>query len=388
MRIVVINATTDLYGANRILSLALQAFPPSCKIQLLLPDLQGPLVTFIKTNNPKVEVLACPYLPVIQRKMFSISGGLQAVKLVKNFSVFLKSEHANEPVDLLYINTLSNFLVLPIAKRMKIKTLVHVHEILESPKIVSYIINKFSLKWSSTTLAVSNAVKSNLLKSSAKYQSKIKVIHNGIPDLIDTSLPAASNTGKCIITLLARIKPEKGIWYFLDALALLRNKQNLRVRIIGGPAPFGEKYVDQLKRDVKESPIEIEYISFTSETSKYLNETDILVVPSIMKDPFPTTVLEGMCCGKTVVATDTGGAAEAIIDGLSGILIKNNDAKQFAIVLENLISDSSERKRLGAKARERYLEHFSISIYLEKMSRLLFKQLPSTYFLEPEEEKK
>ncbi|KEO73455.1 glycosyltransferase family 4 protein [Anditalea andensis] len=377
MRILVINATTDLYGANRILSLALKTFPSESRIQLLLPELKGPLVAFIEKNNPGVIMVECPSLPVIQRKMFSISGGLQAIKLVKDFYRFLKYEHQKEPIDLLYVNTLSNFLVLPIASRLKIKTLVHVHEILESPKIVSQIINKYSLKWATSILAVSHAVKDNLLKAGSSFEDKIKVIHNGIPDLFSPDTTFKNDPDKCTITLIARIKPEKGIWYFLEALDLIKDKSSVRVRIIGGPAPFGEKYVNKLIQDITKSVIEIQYIPFTTEVSKYLNATDILVVPSIMKDPFPTTVLEGMCCAKAVVATDTGGAAEAIVHGQSGLLIKNDDTHRFALELDNLIADASERKRLGVNAREKYMKNFSISSYHNRMSQFVNIQLHS-----------
>jgi glycosyltransferase involved in cell wall biosynthesis len=376
MRIVVVNATTDLYGANRILSLALQTFPRTCRIQLLLPELDGPLVKLIQNDNQNVELKVCSSLPIIQRKMFSLLGGVEAIKLFREFSSFLKRENSIETIDLLYVNTLSNFLVVPIAKALRINTLIHVHEILESPQFVSKLINKYTVQWGTKILAVSGAVKKNLLNSNPRQEQKISVIHNGIPDLLFGST-ISEPTDRCIITLIARIKPEKGIWYFLEALALLSNKQAIQVRIIGGPAPYGENYIDKLKRDIKASPIEIEYISFTSEISKYLNETDILVVPSIMKDPFPTTVLEGMCCGKAVVATDTGGAVEALVHGVSGMLIKSDNAKQFALVLENLIANPSERKRLGTNARERYLAQFSISTYRIKMSQFINSQLPA-----------
>ncbi|WP_455578301.1 glycosyltransferase family 4 protein, partial [Campylobacter fetus] len=85
----------------------------------------------------------------------------------------------------------------------------------------------------------------------------------------------------------------------------------MKARIIGGPAPFGEHHVKKLVEDIATSKVEIEYISFTPDVSQFVNETDVLVVPSLAKESFPTTVLEGMSCAKTVIATRTGGAVEA-----------------------------------------------------------------------------
>ncbi|GGZ37897.1 glycosyl transferase [Echinicola pacifica] len=372
MRIVVVNATTDLYGANRILSLALRAFPKQAKIDLLLPEIKGPLIKHIEDENPNVSIIECDSLPIIQRKMFSPVGFIQAVKLLLKFKKFLRSENSKQGIDLIYINTLSNFLVLPIAHILNINTIVHVHEILESPKFISRVINKYSLQWSTSVLAVSNAVKKNLLVSGPAYDNKVEVIHNGIPDLFQ---PLERKNDTCIITLIARIKPEKGIWYFLEAINLLENQDNIIIRIIGGAAPFGEKYIDKLKEDIAKSKVKIEFIDFTPNVSRYLNETDILVVPSIMKDPFPTTVLEGMSCGKLVIATNTGGAVEAIIDGETGYLIPKDEPQIFSTLLDKLIIDSELRDKLGINARQRYLNNFSINSYVDNLQVYISNRL-------------
>lgn len=371
MRIIVINATTDMYGANRVLALALRSLPANSKKQLWLPDLEGPLIPYLRKYNPEIELVLCHSLPIIQRSMFSIGGGVLLFRLLKKFYQALRSEDKKEKIDLVYVNTLSNFFAVPIAKLLKIKVLVHVHEILESPKKISSFINKYTVRWSTAVLVVSQAVKQNLLKyAGATNAGKITVIHNGIPDLfVQNGKPQNSNS--CTITLISRIKPEKGIWYFLDALKLLRTKDNIQVRIIGGPAPSGENHIVQLKKDILESDIAIDYFPFEPDVTRYLNETDILVVPSIMRDSFPTTVLEGMCCGKLVIATDTGGAPEAITDRESGRIMKNNDVAEFARILDEGIHSKLTREEMGRNARKKYLENFTVDVYQEKLAAYL-----------------
>lgn len=378
MRIVVINGSTDLYGANRILSLSLHFLAKHGDITVLLPDLNGPLVQYIHENNPGVVVKKYDKLPIIQRSMFSFRGIMQALNFVSSFYVFLKQENVREKIDLLYVNTLSNFLVLPISNMLKIKTLMHVHEILESPASVSNFINRYTLRWSNHILAVSHAVKANLLRNSSKKMGgKITVIHNGIPDMYMERTPVDGINPTCIITFIGRIKPEKGVWYFLEALALLPPDSPVFVRIIGGPAPFGEKHVERLKKDILKIGVEIEYIPFTPDVKKLLNETDILVVPSTAKDPFPTTVLEGMSAGKAVIATNTGGAVEAIVDETSGFIISNDDARDFAKKISLLLNDAVLRDRVGKDARRRYLTNFSVDVYNRNMVAFYAKILSS-----------
>ncbi len=373
MRIIVINATTDMYGANRVLALALKSLPKNSNTQLWLPDLDGPLIPYLKKNSPEIELVRCQSLPIIQRSMFSIGGGILILKLLRNFYQTLKSEGSKERIDLIYVNTLSNFFAIPISRLLKIKVLAHVHEILESPKTVSSFINKYTVRWSTAVLVVSQAVKHNLLKSAGYANAdKITVIHNGIPDMF-VPKSESKNPKSCIITLISRIKPEKGVWYFLDALRTLKYRENLEVKIIGGPAPFGEKYVTQLKNDILESDIPIDYFPFAPDVTHYLNETDILVVPSLMRDSFPTTVLEGMCCGKLVIATDTGGAIEAITDQESGRIMKNNDVEQFSRILDEGILSKSTREEMGRNARMKYLKSFTVEVYQEKVAAFFNK---------------
>ncbi|HSJ68266.1 MAG TPA: glycosyltransferase family 4 protein, partial [Anditalea sp.] len=372
-RIVVINATTDLYGSNRILSLALKSFPKSYIIELWLPDLKGPFINYVKEENPNIIIRQVNSLPIVQRKMFSFMGTIELTQLLRGFKKNLKEEHLRVPIDLVYINTLSNFFALPVVKNLQIKSIIHVHEILESPTYVVRYLNKYTVKWADSILAVSDAVKNNLLLYTPELANKISVVHNGIPDIFISALPSKQEPdAPCLITLISRIKPEKGIWYFLDAIRLIKNK-NIKVRIIGGPAPHGERYIYQLKKDISEFDFPVEYKPFMPDVSEFINETDILVVPSIMRDSFPTTVLEGMSSGKAVIATDTGGAQEAIEHLKSGIIISNDDVDSFAAHLEILIRDKTYQKQLGDAARERFLKNYTEVVYLGKMRK---------YFLE------
>lgn len=365
----------DLYGANRILYFALKAFPSSAKVEIVFPKLSGPLIDLLKRDFPTVQLRKYENIPIVQRKLFSIKGVGILTNQLLSFNSFLKKENKEEKIDLLYVNTLSNFFVLPIANFLKIPVLTHVHEILEHPKLIAVLFSRYACFFSDHILAVSDAVRQGLMRWSRKKDfTKIAVIHNGIEDMWD-SKHTPEGDSKVIITLIARIKPEKGIWYFLDALQLLKNPELVHARIIGGPAPFGEHHVDKLIADIGKSNVETEYIPFTPDVSKFVNETDVLVVPSLAKESFPTTVLEGMSCAKAVIATRTGGAVEAIQDNVTGFLIEPDDLPGFAHKLEILVSDEDLRNRLGLSARQSFINNFTIDIYRDKLSNY-FSTLP------------
>lgn len=377
MRIVVINATTDLYGANRILLFALQAFPKSAKIEILLPQFSGSMVDLLERDFPQVSLIRNENIPIVQRKLFSIKGFGILLNQLATFYSFLKNENIEEKIDLLYVNTLSNFFVLPIARLLKVPILTHVHEILDHPKLIAMMFSRYAVLFSDQIISVSEAVKSGLSRYSRKQDLvKITTIHNGIQDMLDLSHIRTPTEGKIIVTLVARIKPEKGIWYFFDALQLVKHPESIIARIVGGAAPYGEHHVEQLKRDISKSKVEIEYIPFTLEVADFINDTDVLVVPSLSRDPFPTTVLEGMSCGKAIISTNTGGAVEALQDNFTGMLIGPNDLVGFAERIDLLVANSELRVEIGEAARRSYLDNFTIASYRCKLSSYLAK-LPS-----------
>ena len=362
MNVLVVNYGSDLYGANRILLQTIEMLNPR-KVVLLVGK-QGPLTDLINADPcyRHVHIIEAKTIPVVFRKM-NFKNILQLVKNINNFNKAIKKIKKEFSINWVYVNTLSNFIAIRIFKKNNLKVLVHVHEILENHKLSTRIINYHSIKWADKIIAVSKPVELNLKEVNKK--NNIVTVLNGIKDMylqeMEKTKPAI------IITLFGRIKPEKGIWYFLEAIALLKEKisTNAKFIIAGSAAPGGEHYVEQLKKDIQNhsSKSNIEFRSFISDIKGLLNSSDIIVVPSLMKDPFPTTILEAASAGKPVIATNTGGAVQSVKNEITGFLISPSDTKQFADYLQKLIESEKLRDTMGKAARAFYLEKFTIDIF-------------------------
>ncbi len=79
--------------------------------------------------------------------------------------------------------------------------------------------------------------------------------------------------------------------------------------------------------------------------------SDIVVVPSLWAEPFGMVALEGMGCGKPVVASRTGGLTDFVVHGRNGCLFEPDQVGQLAEILGFLVESPRERKRLGMRAR-------------------------------------
>jgi len=105
---------------------------------------------------------------------------------------------------------------------------------------------------------------------------------------------------------------------------------------------------------------------FSSKINMAMSEADVCLVPSMMKDPFPTTVLEAMSAGRPVIATNHGGAKEAITNGITGILVSPGDITGLAKHIVSLIGSRTYLKKLGMKAKEQFSSKFSIDTFNKK----------------------
>jgi glycosyltransferase involved in cell wall biosynthesis len=78
---------------------------------------------------------------------------------------------------------------------------------------------------------------------------------------------------------------------------------------------------------------------------------DIVVHASTLPEPFGLTVVEAMACGKAVVVSSAGGAAELFTEGFDGIGVSPGNASGIADAVSRLVVDPAYRQRLGIAAR-------------------------------------
>ena len=77
-------------------------------------------------------------------------------------------------------------------------------------------------------------------------------------------------------------------------------------------------------------------------------------------EPFGRAIVEAMAAGVPVIVTDSGGKAEIVEDGVSGVLVPQGDVAALAEAMGSLMRDPQRRERMGEAARERAKSSFSV----------------------------
>ena len=87
------------------------------------------------------------------------------------------------------------------------------------------------------------------------------------------------------------------------------------------------------------------------ETPAYLNELDLLVVPSYAED-LPSVMLEAMSCGVPSIVTKIGGNNELIKDMINGILVEPDNTDELASAILKLIKNPDLQTQISIQARK------------------------------------
>jgi glycosyltransferase involved in cell wall biosynthesis len=111
----------------------------------------------------------------------------------------------------------------------------------------------------------------------------------------------------------------------------------------------------------------VRVLGYREDPQTLLAASDILVMPSL-REGQSIALLEAMRDGLAVIVSDGPGNPELVGD--AGVVVPVGDAEALAAVLVRLAADADGRWRLGAAARSRYEEHFSLERFQARMAEL------------------
>jgi glycosyltransferase involved in cell wall biosynthesis len=111
------------------------------------------------------------------------------------------------------------------------------------------------------------------------------------------------------------------------------------------------------------------FTGLTRRVPELLNAMDVFTLPSVTEG-ICNSLLEAMATGLPVIATDTGGNPEVVVDGTCGFLFPIGDHRQLANRLLTLYRDCKLRSRLGRQAVERMRTEFSFASMVSRYEHL------------------
>ena len=170
------------------------------------------------------------------------------------------------------------------------------------------------------------------------------------------------------VTIVANLKYEvKDHRTFLRAAARVRAALPGAAFIIAGEGEL----MDSLRAHAAQLGIERDtfFIGPCRNVAELLAVSDVCVLSS-KAEGFSNSIIEYMAAARAVVATDVGGAGEAVRDGETGYLVKPGDDVSMAERIISLLADRELARRMGERGRQVVNENFSCEALLERTEAL------------------
>lgn len=227
--------------------------------------------------------------------------------------------------------------------------------------------------WGTRVIAISEQVKTHLIKDLGVNEDRIELIYNGIDSsrfLCDYSAQelvrakAALGLGEGpVIGTIGRLSPVKGQEFLIRAMddAALK-RSNTRCVIVGnGP---DENMLKGLARSLGLDD-RVYFFRADTDTRKYLTAMDIFVLPSL-QEGLGMALLEALASGRPCIASRIGGLTDVIRDGLDGMLVTAGIASDIAAAASKLLGEKDLAIEMGRRGREAVKEKFSLGAMADK----------------------
>jgi glycosyltransferase involved in cell wall biosynthesis len=211
------------------------------------------------------------------------------------------------------------------------------------------------------TICVSQHVRDRLLGQGLIGPESV-VIPNGVdPGLFHPTRTDSRLNGRPLRGLVAgRVAPEKGIHTLLEALGILRERNRLggfRLTILGdGPKAYAARLAEQVGHHGLAQVVTFAGLVDIQVMPEVLARHDVLILASEWEEPMANIVLEAMAMGLLVIASPTGGTAEVVSHGSTGLLFEAGRATDLAERIAEVIADPRQARRLAEAGRKTVAE--------------------------------
>jgi glycosyltransferase involved in cell wall biosynthesis len=297
--------------------------------------------------------LSSPQLgPLRRNKLCSALGMLFALP-VNLFLIlkYLKTENGNDT--LIYATTSKSLVLAYLLSLIKdVRYIYHAHLVHSGRSPLSWILRP-ALNRASVVLCVSETVSKSL--SGNRF-----LLRNPAQDY--GCSPKILPESKIVVATFSTLTEIKGIRYFMGSYRFLKRKDMVEYRVYGdGPDR------NKLRRLENEN---VRMMGFCHDVPTLLaDEIFLVVIPSIIAEACPMTLLEAFSFGIPVIGTNLGGIAELLYDGKTGFQVPPKNSEAIAEKIEYFLDNPDEYTRCSSEALS-FTKSFDVDVYRKNVRRL------------------
>lgn len=346
---------------------------------------EGPFEALLRERGVAVEVLP-------------MGGGLSGVtkqagkrRLLAGFpalaSHVLALRRCRRDAELLYLNTAKALLQGTAANLLPRRPCVfHLHDLWDREHFSGTNIRLLVAAANRVDAVIANSRATAETFRAAGGRAPVHVIPNGFdPGVFDAVPPArveelrreGNPEGRVVAAIFGRLARWKGQDVLLRAAERI---PDLAVWVVG-EALFTEDdraYAAELHSLARDAGGRVRFLGFRRDVPALMRAADIVVHASRAAEPFGRVLVEGMLCGRPVVASSAGGPRDIVEDGGTGLLVPPGDSAALTAALERLVLSPALRKDMGRRGRERAETLYALPSILRKTDEVMASVMSST----------
>jgi len=167
-----------------------------------------------------------------------------------------------------------------------------------------------------------------------------------------------------VVGTIAMMRPHnpKGIPELLNAVNYLPD-ESIHFLIVGH---MEEKLIKKYVKGTRWKD-RVHFTGIRKDAPALIAGVDLYVLPSVKVEGLPKTVIEAMAQGIPPVVTNSGGSAELVVDGQSGIVVEPGNSSAIADAVSLLKDNPDKRLAMGRSARQRIIDRFNCKSTVRKI---------------------
>jgi glycosyltransferase involved in cell wall biosynthesis len=243
----------------------------------------------------------------------------------------------------------------------------HANDIYVSPVLLADKLSaaKFAVTCTEYNLA-------HLSRHLGPHRAQIVAIHHGI-DLESFPPPSHAKGGRPLVLAVGQLKEKKGFRHLIAAIASMALDVEV---VIAGEGPLRPDLEGQIASLGLGERIRLLGSVPHERVLELMQRASVFVLPAVVaadgdRDGIPNVILEAMAMALPIVSTRHSGIPEAVIDGVTGLLVEIEDPDALADALTRLLDDPAAAARMGAAGRELVAERFDIGRNVAKLLDLV-----------------
>jgi glycosyltransferase involved in cell wall biosynthesis len=218
----------------------------------------------------------------------------------------------------------------------------------------------YALGHHNQTVIFQNADDCRAMVSSAGASYSNSVIIRGSGVNLDQFSPTPEPSGVPVVLLPARLLKDKGVFEFVQVARVFRTN-GVSARFVlagmvdmGNPTSLSQELLDEWVFERV-----VEHWGYRTDMPQVISNSNVVVLPSY-REGLPKVLLEAAASGRAVVTSDVPGCRDAIVPGLTGLLVPVRDANSLAQAIAQLLEHPDQRLAMGLAGRKLAEEEFDV----------------------------